>query len=193
VPSNRERNLFLFEDLVDRHVDLVFHAARAWSGNTQDAKELTQTAFIKAWLAFDRFEVGTNFKAWVLKILRNAFLDLKRSEASGPDTVPLEDLPSDQEPEDGQSPPRAMDLDNKGVFYDVFGDEVARLLRQMPGDFQLPVLLCDVEGLSYREIAEVLDLPMGTVQSRIHRGRAILADSLRTYAGKVGFLRERRP
>ncbi len=190
--GDRERDLLLFEEMVDRHVDVVFHVARAWSGNAQEAEDLTQTAFVKAWLAFGRFEAGTNFKAWILTILRNAYLDLKRSQASRPVTLPLDQLLPEQEPEEPAPPPRAIDIENKEVFYDVFGDEIAKLLRQMPAEFQLPVLLCDVEGLSYREVAEVLDLPIGTVQSRIHRGRARLADSLRSYAGKVGFSRERK-
>jgi RNA polymerase sigma-70 factor (ECF subfamily) len=146
---------------------------------------------VKAWLSFDQFQAGTNFKAWVLKIVRNAFLDLKRSQASGPQIISLDQLSPQQEPEEPLLPPQALDIERREVFYDVFGDEIARLLRQMPDQYQLPVLLCDVEGLSYREVAEVLDLPMGTVQSRIHRGRAMLANSLRSYAEKIGFLKGR--
>lgn len=191
-PDWRERDLF-FEDLVVRHVDVVFQVAVAWCKNREEAEDLTQVAFIKAFRAFDRFEAGTNFKAWILKILRNAFLDSIRSNASGPEIVALHRLRPDEEPAEPVPAPRTVDLDNKEVFYDLFGDEITRLMHQLPKEFQLAVVLCDVEGLSYQEIAEVLECPVGTVRSRIHRGRAMLQDLLRNYAQKIGYLREAKP
>lgn len=188
----RERDLF-FEDLVGRHVDMVFGVAIGWCKDREEAEDLTQVAFIKAYHAFDRFEAGTNFKAWILKILRNAFLDSIRSNASGPEIVALHRLRPDEEPEEPAAPPRAVDLENKEVFYDLFGDEISRLMHKLPREFQLAVVLCDVEGLTYQEIAEVLDCPAGTVRSRIHRGRAMLQDLLRDYAKKIGYLREVKP
>lgn len=192
MSDHRERELF-FEDLVVRHVDMVFNVASAWCRDSEEAKDLTQVAFIKAYRAFDRFETGTNFKAWILKILRNTFLDSLRSNASGPEVISLHLLHSDVEPQQPAPPPTAVDLENKEVFYDLFGDEIARLMRKLPREFQLAVLLCDVEGLTYQEIAEALDWPVGTVRSRIHRGRASLQDLLRNYAQKIGYLREGKP
>jgi len=186
VPGDLERDVLLFEELVDRHVDLVYHMARAWSGNAADADELTQTAFIKAWRAFDRFKAGTNFKAWVLKILRNAFIDHRRAQSSGVSTSSLDQIAPDDEPQQQPPPPRVIDLESKEVFYDVFADEIARLLRQMPVTFQLPVLLCDVEGLSYREVAEVLGVALGTVMSRLYRARSLLSKELGELAAEHG-------
>ncbi len=191
-PDRGERDS-LFEDLVVRHVDVVFQVAAAWCKDREEAEDLTQVAFGKAYRAFDRFEAGTNFKAWILKILHNAFLDSMRSIASRPEIVPLHLLRPGEEPEELVPPPRAVDLENKKVFYDLFGDEITRLMHQLPKEFQLAVVLCDVEGLSYQEIAEVLDCPVGTVRSRIHRGRAVLQDLLRDYAQKTGYLREAKP
>lgn len=193
MPGAREREVLLFEDLVARHVDLVYHVALAWSGDPGEAEDLVQEAFLKAWRSFGRFKAGTNFKAWVLKILRNAFLDRRRSRASHPHSVPLDGVSPEIEPEVPVPPPRAIDLESREIFYDVFGDQVAKLLRRMPADFQVAVLLCDVEGLTYPEIADVLGLPLGTVRSRIHRGRALLSEHLREYARQVGYLRERKP
>lgn len=192
MPDYRDRDL-LFEDLVVRHVDMVFRVATAWCKDPEEARELTQVAFIKAYRAFGRFEPETNFKAWILKILRNAFLDSIRSKASGPEIVSLDRLRPDEEPEQPVPPPTAVNLDSKEVFYDLFGDEIARLMQKLPKEFQLAVLFHDVEGLTYQEIAEVLDCPVGTIRSRIHRGRAMLQDLLRNYAREIGYLRVTKP
>ncbi len=189
MSASRE-SLLLFEQLMERHMDIVFHVARAWSGDSQEAEDLTQIAFLKAFKAFHRFQIGTNFKAWILGILRNSFIDAKRKQKRRPGTVSLQALSPLQEPEASAVPIEAVNLESREVFYDLFGDEVARLLRQIPDDFRMAVLLSDVEGLSYQEIAEVLDCPIGTVRSRIHRGRALLQKRLRDYARKAGYLRE---
>lgn len=178
---------------MSRNLDLVHHVARAWSGVPEEADELTQVAFIKAWRSFGAFRAGTNFKAWILRILRNTFIDQERAKNRKPATVSLDRLESDREPAETIPPPRAIDLSTREIFYDVFGDEVARLLKALPTEHQIPVILCDVEGLSYQEIAEVLGVPLGTVRSRIHRGRARLSELMRDYADKVGYLRDREP
>lgn len=189
----KARDSLIFEELVARHTDLVFHVALSWCGDAQEAEDLTQTAFLKAFRAFHRFQVGTNFKAWILGILRNAFIDSRRSSKRKPATVSYQALTASQEPEAAEPSVETVDLENKEIFYDLFGDEVARLLRRLPTEFRLAVLLSDVEGLSYQEIAEVLDCPVGTVRSRIHRGRVLLQESLREYARGVGYLKEPTP
>lgn len=189
MPTERGEEL-LFEELMQRHVDVVFHVARSFTGDEREAEALTQTTFVKAYRAFSRFRVGTNFKAWVLAILRNAYLDERRRRAREPRSVPLERLPREAEPEASPPQPGAIDIESREIFYDVFGDEVARLLRGLPEVYQLPVLLVDVEGLSYEEVAEVLGCPKGTVRSRLHRGRALLEGALAGYARKLGYLRE---
>lgn len=181
----------LFEGLVERHIDLVFRVAMAWCRSAAEAEDLTQTAFLKAYRAFDRFAPGTNFKAWVLRILRNAYVDTLRVSSAAPVTHSLQRAEAAEHLEAPVPAPVAIDFENKEIFYEVFGDEIARLLRELPSDHQLAVLLFDVEGLSYAEIADVLGCPVGTVRSRIHRGRARLGVLLRSYAAQVGYLRER--
>ena len=192
MPGQRERDLLLFEDLMTRHVDIVFHVAHGWTGDSGEAEDLVQVAFIKSWRAFGRFEAGTNFKAWILKILRNSFVDSRRGPRARRETVSLDRLSSRLEPSEPVPPPQAIDLETKEIFYDVFSHDIARLLRQVPRELQLPVLLFEVEGLRYREVADVLDLPLGTVRSRIHRGRSLFAELLKDYARDVGYLREQK-
>jgi RNA polymerase sigma-70 factor (ECF subfamily) len=193
LPGAREREVLLFEDLVARHVDLAHHVALAWTRDAAAADDLTQEAFMKAWRAFGSFRAGTNFKAWILAILRNAFLDRQRALAARPDRVPMGAITTAEEPEAPIPAPRAIDIENREIFYDVFGDQVARLLHRMPSEYQVAVLLCDVEGMTYPEIAGALGVPVGTVRSRIHRGRALLSEHLRDYARQVGYLKERSP
>jgi RNA polymerase sigma-70 factor (ECF subfamily) len=188
MPGSRRREALLFEELVARHLDLAYHVACTWTTSLTEAEDLVQDAVLKAWRAFARFRAGTNFKAWLLSIMRNAFLDRCR-EAARPAPASLAEISSGAEPSDPVPSPRAVDLENREVFYDVFGDQVADLLRRMPSEYQVPVLLCDVEGLSYAEIAAALGLRPGTVRSRIHRGRALLAERLRDYARSLGYLK----
>jgi RNA polymerase sigma-70 factor (ECF subfamily) len=187
--SDADRRL-LFEELVQRHVDLVYQMARTWTGDAIEAEDLTQEAFLRAHNAFERFEAGTNFKAWVLTILKNLIRDRHRASGRRPDEVSWDVVPAVAEPEIRESAPRALDLESKEVFFDLFDDEVTRVLRALPDGIRLALLLGDVEGLSYSEIAEVLDVPVGTVRSRIHRGRAALADRLHDFARSAGYLRE---
>lgn len=186
----RSREALLFEELVVRHLDLVHHVARAWTSSSNEAEDLVQEAVLKAWTAFGRFRAGTNFKAWLIKVMRNSLLDRHRGRGQRSGQVDLTELGPEGEPTEPVPPPRAIDLENREVFYDVFGDQVAELLRRMRPEYQVAVLLCDVEGLSYAEIADVLGLQPGTVRSRIHRGRAMLAEHLREYARSLGYLKE---
>lgn len=174
-------------------MDLVFRIARAWTGNAVEAEDLTQAAFFKAWRAYGSFEPGSSFKAWILMILRNTFLDTRRAMGRRPRPVMIEDLDARDEPQAQVPPPRAIDLDSREIFYDVFGDEITKLMKAIPEEYQVAVLLHDVEEMRYHEIAEALGLPIGTVRSRIHRGRALLADSLAGYAGRIGCLRGGKP
>lgn len=189
MSTERDREL-LFEELMSRHIDVAFHLARIWCGDPDEAEDLTQIAFIKAFRAFDRFTPGTNFKAWLLRILRNAFLDRQRAKKRRPDSYPLHLVPRDHEPQSTTPDPVAVDLENKEVFYDQFGDELARVLRQLREEHQIALLLFDVEGLSYRDIAEVLGCPLGTVRTWIHRGRVQLQKLMADHARELGYLRE---
>ena len=176
-----------------RHLGIVHHVARAWVADPCLAEDLVQGAFLRAHRIFDRFELGTNFKGWILKILRYEYLDRARKAGRQPAVAFLDDLPESAAVAPDDPAPRSLDLDSREVFYDLFGDEIAGLLRRLPERARLVVLLSDVEGLSYREIAEAVGCPVGTVRSTLHRTRLLLQELLSDYARQTGFLRGNAP
>lgn len=184
-PHIREREL-LFEELVRQHSNLVYYVAQNWCGDVQEAEELVQETFLRAYLKFDSFTVGTNFKAWVLKILRNLFVDTRRKKKLM--QVPLDSIvdPVSKEPVEWE----VIDLENQEIFYDLFSDEIVQILQKLSKEYQVCLLLCDVEGLNYQEIADILDCPIGTVRSRIHRARIEFQTHLKNYARQIGYLKE---
>jgi RNA polymerase sigma-70 factor (ECF subfamily) len=184
--SKQERK-FLFEEFVLRYTNLLFYVANGWCANATDAEELVQEAFLKAYHKFDTFRLGSNFKAWILKILRNLYLDKKRKRQIH--SIPLEQEMA-QDLEDSTSALEVVHLESKEIFYDLFSDEIVRLLEKMPKDYQLCLLLCDVEELNYQEIADILGCPIGTVRSRIHRGRMLFQKEIKEYAKNIGYLKE---
>ncbi|MGE4602843.1 MAG: sigma-70 family RNA polymerase sigma factor [Planctomycetota bacterium] len=186
--SRGERNLF--EEITLPHVDDVFRFALGLTRNRAQAEDLVQDTFLKAFKAFDRFRAGSNAKSWLFRICKNHFIDLYREKARRPHhSSAVEELAVD-------SPRRSIEvferdgIENEETFLDLFGDEVNRYLLELPEPFRRAVLLCDLEGLSYEEISEVLDVPIGTVRSRISRGRAFLKERLVNYAHELGYGRE---
>lgn len=187
--GDRERE-FLFGDLVKRHVKLVFSMAQYWCQDRTEAEELTQETFMRAYTKFDHFEVGTNFKAWILTILRHLYLDFQRSRHSKPAMVPLETIGEQEGTDDTSSSFPVVDIDNREIFYDLFSHEIVQFLQRLPKEHQICLLLCDVEDFSYQDIADILGCPVGTVRSRIYRGRQLLQTYIAGYARQVGYLKE---
>lgn len=184
----RERGLF--EEITLPLVDDVYRFALGLTRNRAQAEDLVQDTYLKAFKAFDRFRAGSNAKSWLFRICKNHFIDRYREKARRPHHGgAVEELAVD-------SPRRSIEvferegIENEEIFLDLFGDEVNRYLRELPEPFRKAMLLCDLEGLSYEEIAEVLDVPIGTVRSRISRGRAFLKERLVTYAQEMGYGRE---
>ena len=188
IGSRGERNLF--EEITLPHVDDVFRFALGLTRNRAQAEDLVQDTFLKAFKAFDRFRAGSNAKSWLFRICKNHFIDRYREKARRPHhSAAVEELAVD-------SPRRSIEvferdgIENEETFLDLFGDEVNRYLLELPEPFRKALLLCDLEGLSYGEISEVLDVPIGTVRSRISRGRAFLKERLVNYAHELGYGRE---
>ena len=181
----RERDLF--EEITLPLVDDVFRFALGLTRNRAQAEDLVQDTYLKAFKAFERFRAGSNAKSWLFRICKNHFIDRYREKARRPHHGgAVEELAVD-------SPRRSIEvferegIENEEIFLDLFGDEVNRYLRELPEPFRKALLLCDLEGLSYDEIAEVLEVPIGTVRSRISRGRAFLKERLVTYAQELGY------
>lgn len=188
MKSNRSERELLFEEFVQHHTNLLYYVANSWCHNPAEAEELVQEAFLRAYVKFDTFTMGTNFKAWILKILRNIFLDAKRKNRL-PQTVSLEGISQEVERESSKTIP-SLDLENKEIFYDLFSDEIVRILQKLPEEYQFCLLLCDVEEMSYQEIADIFDCPIGTIRSRIHRGRILFQEQVKNYARQIGYLKE---
>lgn len=172
-----------FEREAERVFPSIFGTALRLTRSREDAEDLTMEAMVRAYDAFDRFD-GTNFKAWLLRILTNLYINRYRQRQRGPQMASFEDE-GVLEPvaADGEVPDRVL-LDG------LVGAEVEQALAKVPEDFRLTVVLSDIEGLSYQEIADATEVPIGTVRSRLARGRAILRRELESFARREGYLKE---
>ena len=179
----------VFEEEFYPHAEALYNFAYHLTLNEADANDLVQETFLKAFRFIDSYEQGTNSKAWLFRILKNAFINNYRKKAKRPTKVDYEDYLGYHESEDTAY---VGTLDTKqDIFKGMLGDEVTRALNDLPIDFRTAIILCDVEGFSYEEIAAITDIPVGTVRSRLHRARNLLKDKLREYAKSLGFKEKR--
>ena len=177
-----KRQEFESEALV--HLDTLYNVALRLCGNASDAEDLVQDTVTKAYRAWDKYEPGTNCRAWLVTIMRNTFINQFRRESRRPSAVQFDTV------EDTSVFESVQDLDPEGSFFhSVVDDEVKRAIQDLPEEFRIPVVLSDVEGMSYAEIANILDLPVGTVKSRLFRGRRRLQQRLYEYALEMGYIR----
>ena len=175
-----------FEEQVIAHLDLMYAVALRLTRNPSDAEDLTQNALVKALRFHDKFKEGTYIKAWLLTILRNTFINEYRSKSRRPAQVEL----SGQEmaPE---APPNAnvlteLEEKRREDLLELLEDEVRIALDEVPEDFRMAVIMADLEDRSYKDISEIMGCPIGTVMSRLYRGRKILRDKLAEYATTQG-------
>ena len=168
----------------------LYAAALRYTKDPHDAQDLVQDTYAKAFVSFHQFEPGTNLKAWLYRILSTTFINTYRKDQRRPQI-------SDGECEDWQIYDAASHTSDQGrsaedVALDGIVDlDVRAALEAMPEEFRMAVYLADVEGFSYKEIAEIVGVPSGTVMSRLHRGRKLLRSSLAQYAKDRGFNREK--
>jgi RNA polymerase sigma-70 factor (ECF subfamily) len=182
--SGMQEGVPSWEEIVTRHSARVYRLAYRLTGNAHDAEDLTQEVFVRVFRSLHTYTPGT-FEGWLHRITTNLFLDQARRKSR----IRFDALADDA---DNRLPSPLPAPDT--VYVDrTFDDDVEAALAQLPPDFRAAVVLCDVEGLSYEEIADVLDVKMGTVRSRIHRGRSMLRDSLSHRAPGRGRLRVAGP
>lgn len=167
------------------HADLLYNYALRMTNNTADADDLVQETFLKAYRFWDKYEKGTNIRAWLFRIMKNSYINRYRRESKEPDTVDYEEVQNFYNTIRSEAA-ESSDL-QESAFAHLLDDNVATAIAHLPEDFRTVVLLCDIEGLTYEEIAEFLDVPLGTVRSRLHRGRSLLRTELSTYARKRGY------
>jgi RNA polymerase sigma-70 factor (ECF subfamily) len=170
----------------------LFSTALRMTRNRSDAEDLVQETYIKGWRSFHTFQEGTNLRAWLFRIMTNTYINKYNAKKRKGTEVELDDVEElflykrlgsiDQSQLSSSAEDQMLEL-----FTD---DEVKGALESLPEDFRIPVLLSDVDGFSYKEIAEMLEIPMGTVMSRLHRGRKAMEKMLYEYARERGLIVE---
>jgi len=176
----------IFEEEFLPQIDALYTFAYHLTYNEDDANDLVQETYLKAFRFIDKYNEGTNAKAWLFKILKNAFINQYRRKSKQPTQVDYEDITSYQDVEEDTNLPGYADL-REEMFQSMIGDEVTNAINALPVDFRVVILLCDIEGFTYEEISKILDIPIGTVRSRLHRARNMLKDKLREYARTMGY------
>lgn len=178
-----------FEDLLRPHFDLLFGFALRLTRHRADAEDLLQDALYRGYRGLDGFERGTNFKAWMFRILTNAFISRRRSEARAPVLMDIDAADDGDRPveEVAHDVALAEELEDAStdwgkIYAEHVEDDVKRALDDLPIEFRVPLLLSGLGGLRYQEIADVLRIPIGTVMSRLFRARQRLRRALRQYA-----------
>ena len=171
-----------FERAVQVIFPSLFSTALRLARNRDDAQDLTQEAVVRAYQAYDRFD-GSNFKAWMLRILTNLYINRYRKAKRDPSVESLDDTPvAEAVAAEGGDP-------GSELFDSLMSEQVEEALQSLPDEYRVAVLLCDVEGMSYEEIASMLEVPIGTVRSRIARGRGALRAKLTEFARAEGYIK----
>jgi RNA polymerase sigma-70 factor (ECF subfamily) len=182
-----------FETEAMAFVDALYNTAVRMTRNAQDAEDLVQETYLKAYKNFDKFETGTNLKAWLFKIMKNTFINNYRRQQSQPPQSDFADIEGAFENQVSDDVTRQNKNPEQELLEGVMDEDVQHALDELPEDYRLVVTLADLEGFSYKEIAEILEIPLGTVMSRLYRGRRQLEDELLRYAKEHGYLRSGEP
>lgn len=167
------------------HINSMYNFAYRLTLDPDDAKDLLQDTYLKAYRFIDSFQQGTNAKAWLFRILKNSFINDYRKKSKEPSKVDYQEVESYYNSEDVD---RQITPDLRvEALQDMIGDEISIALNSLDVDFRTVIILCDLEGFKYEEMAKILDIPIGTVRSRLHRARNLLKEKLSEYAKKMGY------
>lgn len=171
------------------HMDALYRTALRMTKNQSDAEDLVQETMVKAYRFWDKFEPGSNCRAWLFKIMTNIFINEYRSKSRTPVSVNMDDI--DDNFLYGQLASLSPEKNpEEQLFAKIFDDDVKKAIEELPDDFRLVVVLSFLEDFSYQEIADIVDLQLGTVKSRLHRGRKLLQKKLYDYAVKNGYIKD---
>ncbi len=177
--------LQVFHDEFMPHINSMYNFAYRLTFDEDDANDLVQDTYLKAFRFIHSFEKGTNAKAWLFRILKNSFINDYRKKSKEPAKVDYQDVETyyNSDDVDRQITP---DLRVESL-QDMIGDEISNALNSLDVDFRTVIILCDLEGFKYEEMAKILDIPIGTVRSRLHRARNLLKEKLSDYAKQMGY------
>jgi len=181
-----------FEAAAMPYLDPLYNAAYRMARNPQDAEDLVQETYLKAYKYYDKFEEGTNLKAWLFKILKNTFINSYRKKQQAPPKADFADIEESFETTVRDDSGQARNPEEE-LLEKVLDEDVQHAMEELPHDYRMVVLLADLEGFSYKEIADILEIPVGTVMSRLYRGRRLLEEALLKYAHEHGYIREGEP
>ena len=184
--SAKPKDNSIFENELLPHVGALQTFAYHLTYSQDDADDLVQETYMKAWRFIDKYEQGTNAKAWLFKILKNAYINEYRKKVKQPTKVDFEEIVAYHDTDDDHLSGYS-DL-REEIFLHMMGDEVTTAINSLPIDFRTVILLCDIEGFTYEEIASIIDVPIGTVRSRLFRARNLLKEKLTAYAKKHGYV-----
>lgn len=174
-----------FEEEFMPHIDSLYNFAYRLTFDDDDANDLVQETYLKAYRFFESYEKGTNAKAWLFRILKNSFINDFRKKSREPSKVDYQEVETFYNSEDTPQN-HTVDLRVDAV-QNLIGDEITTALNSLEVDFRAIIILSDLEGFTYEELSKILDIPIGTVRSRLHRARNLLKEKLKEYAQKRGF------
>lgn len=175
----------IFEKEFLPHIHAMYNFGYRLTLERDDAKDLVQDTYFKAYRFIESFQRGTNAKAWLFRILKNSFINDYRKKTKEPSKVDYQEVESYYNSEDVH---RQLTPDLRvDSLKDMIGDEISNALNALDVDFRTVIILCDLEGFKYEEMAKILDIPIGTVRSRLHRARQLLKEKLSEYAKSMGY------
>ena len=179
-----------FETAAIPFLDSLYNMAYRLTRNAEDAQDLVQETYLKAYKYYDKFEKGTNLKAWLFRIMKNTFINNYRKKQNQPPQSAFSDIEDSFESIVSEDAGPKIKDPEQVILDDVLDEDVQAALDSLREDYRMVILLVDLEGFSYKETAEILDVPVGTVMSRLYRGRRQLEKTLLEYARNHGYMRE---